>query len=173
MLISKVQPGIWEYKQNNNDYAPHSENGDDDRTEPPLRESPCRRSDDGPDRLSMAEGSTGGACFHRRFKLFSSSMTTIIQTPMWPLLPIKGVQWIHRFRPSSSYLVTQRTFAVTPRPSASAAVKSSRTRAEPPILFMKGDCKIPGTRSEGDANRILREGCGRTSKYCNCQWKKS
>lgn len=110
-------------------------------------------------------GPTGGACFHFRLKPWSSSTSTIIQTPICPLLPIRGVQWIQRLRPSSSALETHRTFAVTPRPSARADVSSSRTRDEPPILFIKGDCRIPGTRRVGDANKIRKDGYGRIRRY--------
>ena len=111
-------------------------------------------------------GSTGGACFHLLLSpSLSSSTRSTIQTPIWPLLPINGVQWIHRLRPSSSALGTHRTLAVTPRPWASAVVNSSRTRVEPPILFMNGDCSIPGTRREGDAKRMRREGYARMSRY--------
>lgn len=115
----------------------------------------------------VADGAIGGACRHRRTapsSCCSSTMTTI-QTPIWPLPPSRGVQCIHLLRPSSLAFDTHLTLAVTPRPSAIAAVSSSRTRSDPPILFRNGDCRMPGTRNEGDANRILRDGYGRTSRY--------
>ena len=116
--------------------------------------------------LDPAGEGTGGACRCRNvIFVFSSSTRTTIQTPIWPLLPSSGVQWIHLLRPSKSDLEIQRTFAVTPRPSAIAAVSSSRTRSEPPILLRKGDCRIPGTRWEGDAKRMRRWGEGRTRRY--------
>lgn len=112
-------------------------------------------------------GGTGGADLQLRGAATSSSSTiTTIQTPIWPLMPISGVQWIHRPRPSSCDLVNQRTLAVTPRPSANAAVSSSRTRGEPPIRSRKGDWRMPGTRCAGEAKRIRRDGYGRTRRYC-------
>lgn len=122
---------------------------------------------------------TGGAVRKRRFALMlsrlpSSSIRTTIQTPTAPVWPNSGVQWIQRGRPSpspsSSGRASQRILAVTPRPSPSAAAKSARTRGEPPIRCRKGDCNIPGTRSDGEVNRILKDGAGRMSRYCcECQ----
>ena len=110
---------------------------------------------------------TGGAGLQVRDpEGFSSSTSTTIHTPICPLIPISGVQWIHRLRPSSFGLESHRTLAVTPRPSAKAEVSSSRTRGDPPILSRNGDCRMPGTRCEGEANRIRSAGYGRTSRYC-------
>jgi hypothetical protein len=56
--------------------------------------------------------------------------------------------------------------AVTPRdPSARALPTEARTRLLPPIRSRKGDCRIPGTRSEGEEKRMRREGAGRTRRY--------
>jgi hypothetical protein len=115
----------------------------------------------------IGDAAIGGACLQRRIALsscWSSTMTTI-QTPIWPLPPSKGVQCIHLLRPSSLVLETHLTLAVTPRPSPIAPVSSSLTWSDPPILFRNGDCRMPGTRNDGDANKILSEGYGRTSKY--------
>ena len=47
-------------------------------------------------------GGTGGANLQFRDAAVSSSSTrTTIQTPIWPLIPTRGVQCIHRPRPSS------------------------------------------------------------------------
>jgi hypothetical protein len=106
--------------------------------------------------------------------LFSSSTRTTIHTPTAPEAPRSGVQWIHRGRPSSvrssrsaAGADNQRILAVTPRvPSARASARESRTRVEPPMRSRKRDCKIPGTRREGEVKRIRREGAGRRSMYC-------
>jgi hypothetical protein len=110
-------------------------------------------------------GSTGGACLHfLEGPSPSSSTITTIQTPTAPFEPMRGVQWIQRLRPSELSLVTQRTLAVTPRPSARACVNSSRTRDEPPILEMNGLWRMPGTLRDGEANSMRREGYGRTRR---------
>lgn len=79
------------------------------------------------------------------------------------------MQCIQRGRPSpspsSSGRVSHLIFAVTPRPSDSAAPRSARTRLEPPMRLRKGDCRIPGTRRDGDVNKIRSEGAGRISTY--------
>ena len=98
-------------------------------------------------------------------KDLSSSTMTTIHTPIAPPLPSSGVQCIHLFLPSSSDFEIHRTFAVTPRPSANAAVSSSRTRLDPPILLRKGDCNSPGIRWDGLAKRMRRAGYGRMSRY--------
>lgn len=90
---------------------------------------------------------TGGAALKRRPDPPetdpSSSTKTIIHTPTAPLWPKRGVQWIHRGRPSpspaSSARVSHRILAVTPLPSPSAARRSERTRVLPPMRLRKGD----------------------------------
>jgi hypothetical protein len=116
---------------------------------------------------------TGGAARKRRPELPgvlpSSSTRTIIQTPTVPLWPKSGVQWIQRGRPSpspsSSARVSQRILAVTPLPSPRAARRSERTRLLPPMRLRNGDCRIPGTRRDGDVKRIRRDGAGRIKRY--------
>ena len=97
-----------------------------------------------------------------------------IQTPTAPDWPRRGVQWIQRGRPSSTRSTSssvaaeesQRTFAVTPRdPSDRATARESRTRTEPPMRSRKRDCRIPGTRREGETKRMRREGAGRRRRY--------
>lgn len=34
------------------------------------------------------------------------------------------------------------------------------------MRWRKGDCKIPGTRREGEVKRMRREGAGRMRRYC-------
>jgi len=125
-------------------------------------------------RMSLA---TGGACRKRRTgaACLSSSTRTTIQTPTAPDWPSSGVQCIQRGRPSSyessrwaTACGSHRIFAVTPRePSLSASRRDWRTRALPPMRSRNCDCRMPGTRREGDVKRILSEGAGRMRRYCN------
>lgn len=110
---------------------------------------------------------TGGAGRKRRVGAeedLSSSTRTTIQTPTLPLWPRRGVQWIQRGRPSSdprlaAAVESQRIFAVTPRePSARLSATEFRTRSEPPMRSRKRDWRIPGTRREGEVNKMRSEG---------------